>query len=154
MNHIIRIVFLHVSLYANLIVVDLNTSVVNNTNNVLLMDLLQLHEKFCGNASLDNSSIFQLESDEEMYPMPCCIPCSCDPDMTKLRGCCPVRKLQNQNVPEKKTTGMFSPTRHQTSIPGTCMQDLLSIYIGLDKSGCQVNMFSYFSTKTYVVGTH
>ena len=26
--------------------------------------------------------------------------------------------------------------------------------IGLDKGGYPVNIFSYFSTKTYVVGTH
>ena len=26
--------------------------------------------------------------------------------------------------------------------------------IGLDKRGYQVNIFSYFSTKTYIVGTH
>ena len=29
-----------------------------------------------------------------------------------------------------------------------------TIFIGLDKSGYQVNIFSYFSMKTYVVGTH
>ena len=28
------------------------------------------------------------------------------------------------------------------------------IAIGLDKSGYQVKFFSYFSSKTYVVGTH
>ena len=30
---------------------------------------------------------------------------------------------------------------------------LIDIYIGLDKGGYQVNII-YFSTKTYVVGTH
>ena len=26
--------------------------------------------------------------------------------------------------------------------------------IGLDKSGCQLNIFSYFSMTIYIVGTH
>ena len=31
---------------------------------------------------------------------------------------------------------------------------LTPFHIGLNKSGYQVNIFSYFSTKTYIVGTH
>ena len=34
------------------------------------------------------------------------------------------------------------------------MIEKVYIYIGLDKSGYQVNIFFYFSPKKYVVGTH
>ena len=38
------------------------------------------------------------------------------------------------------------------SIPITFLTELS--HIGLDKSGYQVNIFSYFSMKTFVEGTH
>ena len=33
-------------------------------------------------------------------------------------------------------------------------EELRKIFIGQDKNGYQVNIFSYFSMKTYVVDTH
>ena len=120
MVHIVPFILL--SLCVNFITVDSNTSLNNNGNNALLLNLLQLHEKFCGNEPLNNATILRLESDENMFPMPCCIPCSCDPDFTRLRGCCPVRLIQTRDVPESQTSDLLSPTRHQASSSGTYMQ--------------------------------
>ena len=125
MVHIIPFALL--SVFANFIIVDLNKSLSNTINNALLMNLLQLNEKFCGNAALDNATSFLLESDENLFPMPCCTPCSCDPDFTRLRGCCPVRLIQTRDVPEKQTSDILSPTRHQASLSGTYARNISQI---------------------------
>ena len=108
---------------ANFMIAGLNARLSNGTNDVMLSNLLELHENFCGNESIDNFNISLLESGMTLFPMPCCIPCTCEPDLTSLRGCCPVRLLRGQDRLEMRRGGKEQEARNGTDQPGNYTQN-------------------------------
>lgn len=79
-------------------------------SNELLSMLLELHKEHCGDSALCAGSS-HFEPTQSLFPLPCCLPCSCLQTCVERQNCCPYSRVDTrttrQNIQPRREQNEF-----------------------------------------------